>query len=242
LKGIFLEFLEIYRHFLGDFFKIIKTPIILTNGKTYGSVTGENAVKMAILHQEVSKETGHTFAIAVQSVDIYRTCQSVDIPVFAQHCDLVDFGSNTGWLLPEAIKEAGAVGTLLHHSEHRFSNFEKLKGTIHRVRSVGLLVCVCAETAEEGKEIERECSPDFIAVEPPELIGGNISVSTARPELISDTVRQVSPGNVLVGAGIKNGDDVAIAVELGAKGVLLASGVTKAQDPKKVLLDLVSKI
>ena len=45
---------------------------------------------------------------------------------------------------------------------------------------------------------------------------------------------------LLVGAGVKNGEDVRLAIELGAKGVLLASGVTKASDPKAVLLDLAS--
>ena len=43
-------------------------------------------------------------------------------------------------------------------------------------------------------------------------------------------------------AGVKNGADVAAALELGASGVLLASGVTKANDPKAVLNDLVSSI
>ena len=37
-------------------------------------------------------------------------------------------------------------------------------------------------------------------------------------------------------------EDVKIALELGAKGILLASGVTKAKDPEKVLNDLVKAI
>ena len=82
------------------------------------------------------------------------------------------------------------------------------------------------------------CSADVIAVEPPELIGGDISVSTARPELISDSVQKISKVPVLVGAGVKNGADVRIARKLGAVGVLIASGVTKANDPEAVLLDL----
>ena len=46
----------------------------------------------------------------------------------------------------------------------------------------------------------------------------------------------------LCGAGVKNGADVAKALELGTEGVLLASGVTKADDPIAVLRDLVSHI
>jgi triosephosphate isomerase len=47
---------------------------------------------------------------------------------------------------------------------------------------------------------------------------------------------------VLCGAGVKTGKDVRRALELGAKGVLLASGVVKAKDPRKALQDLVSFI
>ena len=85
--------------------------------------------------------------------------------------------------------------------------------------------------------------PDFVAVEPPELIGGDISVSKAQPELVKDSVeavKAVSPDvKVLCGAGVKNGEDVKSALELGAKGVLLASGVVKAKDAEAVMRDLI---
>ena len=48
--------------------------------------------------------------------------------------------------------------------------------------------------------------------------------------------------SVLCGAGISTGEDMAAAIELGAEGVLLASGIIKAESPKDALLDLVSKI
>ena len=81
---------------------------------------------------------------------------------------------------------------------------------------------------------------DLIAVEPPELIGGDISVSKAEPEVIERSVQMLGQNRVLVGAGVKNSDDIRIALSLGASGVLLASGVTKAPDPYAVLMDLVS--
>lgn len=217
----------------------MNTPLIMTNFKTYESATGEKAATLAKAHETIAKETGKNIVVAVQSTDIYRVSQAVDIPVFAQHCDSAGFGSKTGWITPEAAKQAGAVGTILNHSEHRFSSHEDLEEAISRAKEAGLITCVCAETAEEGKEISEKFTPDFIAVEPPELIGGNISVSTAQPELISDSVEKIST-NILVGAGVKNGEDVRIAVELGAKGVLLASGVTKAENPETVLRDLCS--
>lgn len=215
----------------------MNTPILLTNFKTYESATGDRAVALAKVHERVAHDTQKTVVVAVQATDIFRVSQAVDIPVFAQHCDAVGFGSHTGWLLPEAVKQAGASGTILNHSEHRFSSFDDLGNAIARAKSVGLMTCVCAEHPEEGARIAAHFSPDFIAVEPPELIGGDISVSTARPELISESVAQISVP-VLVGAGVKTGDDVRIALERGAKGVLLASGITKSDNPEAALRDL----
>ena len=44
---------------------------------------------------------------------------------------------------------------------------------------------------------------------------------------------------VLCGAGVKTRADVEKAMELGAAGILLASGVVKAEDPGAVLTELV---
>jgi len=220
----------------------MKLPLILTNAKTYQTAIGKAAVELAKIHEKVAQETGITFALAVQTADIFRVSSAVNIPIFAQHLDAVSYGSHTGWNLPEAIKEAGATGVILNHSEHRFSDTKELEKSVKRAKEVGLLVCICAESDEEGARIFSACEPDFIAVEPPELIGGDISISTAEPKLISDSVEKIGTGKVLVGAGVKNGEDVRIALELGAVGVLLASGVTKSNDPESVLKDLISKI
>jgi len=212
--------------------------VIITNFKTYEKATGDKAVELAKIHDEVAKETGADIRIAVQAADISRVSAAVSIPVYAQHIDPVNFGSATGHVLPEAVKMAGASGTLLNHSEHRLDR-DVLEKSVQRAREVGLDVVICAATPEEG-ETFLEFDPDLIAVEPPELIGGDISVSQAQPEIIEHAVRLIGSDKLKVGAGVKTGEDVRIAIELGARGVLLASGVTKAEDPKAVLLDLVS--
>lgn len=193
-------------------------------------------MNLARIHEEVAKETGADIRIAVQVVDLFRINQGVSIPVFGQHLDPVNFGNSTGHILPEGLKMAGAVGTLLNHSERRLTR-DILKASIQRAKEVGLSVIVCAQTPEEGASF-LEFDPDFIAVEPPELIGGDISVSTAQPEIIENAARLIGSDKLLVGAGVKNGEDVRLALKLGARGVLLASGVTKAKDPKTVLMDL----
>lgn len=214
----------------------MKLPTIIVNFKAYESAIGDNALTLALEHDRIAKETGLSFAICVQPTDVYRIVSKVSIPVFSQHVDPVTYGSHTGHILPEAVKQAGAFGTLLNHAE-RNVEFDVLETSIMRAKEVGLFTCVCANTPEAGEKI-ASFNPDLIAVEPPELIGGDVSVSRAKPTVITDAVKRIGEGKVLVGAGVKNGDDVAKARELGAAGVLLASGVTKARDPYTVLTDL----
>ena len=208
---------------------------MIVNFKTYKNATGEKAVELAKICEKVALDTGVNIIVAVQEIDIYHVSNSVSIPVFAEHVDGIEYGSHTGFILPEAVKEAGAVGTLLNHSEHRL-RIDEIEKSIRRAKEIGLEVVVCANTPAVGDALD-EFKPDVIAVEPPELIGGDISVSSSRPEIIKESVETIE-GPVLVGAGIKTGEDVRKALELGAKGVLLASGVTKASDPEKVLREL----
>lgn len=212
-------------------------PVIITNFKTYETASAEKAVRLARLHESVAEKTKTTFIVAVQALDLAAVAEAVDIPVFAQHVDPVDYGSNTGWIVPKAVKDLGASGTLLNHSEHRLE-WDVLKETVEQVKAIGLITAVCAQTPDEARRIAEELQPDYVCVEPPELIGGDISVSVADPGIIRDSVEQVGGEKLLVGAGVKNQEDVRIAREMGASGILLASGITKAEDPAAVLEDL----
>jgi triosephosphate isomerase len=150
----------------------------------------------------------------------------------------MDYGAHTGYIIPSAIKYAGATGTLINHSEHNLTfNFKEIENRINVAKEAGLEVCVCARTARVAKKIARY-KPDYIAVEPAELIGGDISISTAKPQLIKKSVDATYPVPLLVGAGVKNREDVRKGVELGAKGILVASGVVKAKDVKAAIIDL----
>ena len=218
----------------------MKFPQIITNFKVYFEGFGEDAVRMAKIHEEVAKKTGVSIGIAVSALDLKEIVGCVDIPVFVQHIDPIVCGKGTGGLLPEAVKDIGAFGTLLNHSEKRI-NRDELAHSIKRAKEVGLKQIVCAESADEGASF-LEFEPDMIAVEPPELIGGDISVSTANPEIIDRSIELVGHGKVIIGAGIKDFRDVKIAFELGVSGILVSSGVMKAKDPKAVLLNLAEGI
>lgn len=221
---------------------MIKMPVLFINFKTYKQATGKNAVKLAKDAESVSKQTKTSIVLVAQAVDIRLLAESVKLPIFAQHIDPVQYGSNTGKMLPEAVKAAGAVGTILNHAENKQSN-EFIEKALQRAKETGLAAMVCAETTERAIQIAvMKIKPDFIAVEPPELIGGDISVSTAQPELITDSVKAVkgiAPNiGVIIGAGIKNTADVSKAIELGTVGVFVASGIVKAENPQRAMLDL----
>jgi len=223
---------------------MLKVPTIVLNVKTYNEATGINAVELAKSMDTVSKETGVSMAIAVQATDIALCVKAVRIPVFAQHIDPIKPGSSTGWTLPEAIKAAGASGTLINHSEHRLQ-LADIDVCLTRAKELNLDAIICTNNIATSKAVAA-LSPPFLAVEPPELIGGDISVTTADPGIVSGTVHVVKAIDknvkILCGAGVKNGKDVRKALELGADGVLLASGVVKAKDKAFVLRDLASGI
>lgn len=214
----------------------MKLPILLVNFKLYEQGTGRAAVELAKIHQQVADELGVNIAIAVNALDLESVVNEVSIPVFVQHLDPVSFGSNTGHILPELVKEKGAFGTLLNHAENPLGDIE-LKKSIERAREVELYTVVCAQTPEDGaKMIDWE--PDLIAVEPPELIGGDISVSKSSPAIIEKAVELIGESKTLVGAGVKDCEDVQIAKALGACGVLVASGVVKVEDSYSALTGL----
>ena len=219
---------------------MLKTPVIVLNVKTYEEATGTKALKIAQLMDKISKELDASMAISVQATDIMACSEGVSIPVWAEHIDPIKPGSHTGWTLPEAIKSAGAVGTLINHSEHRLI-LADIDVCIKRAKELDLDHIVCSNNVEISKAI-AVFSPNFVAVEPPELIGGDISVTTADPDIVSDSVSAIKKIDgdvrVLCGAGVKNGKDVEKAIELGADGVLLASGIVKAKDKEAVIRDL----
>jgi len=199
--------------------------------------TGKRAIELAKVAEDVSRETGVTIIVAPQFTDIEPVSKTVDIPVFSQHMDAVKPGAHTGHVLAEAVKSAGADGSLLNHSERRI-NPPEIAESVKLCAEADLRSLVCADTTEASVGIAKMI-PDMIAIEPPELIGTGISVSKARPELITESVNEIRRLNrrvkVLCGAGVTSAEDVSKALELGSEGVLVASGIVKSKDPRIVL-------
>jgi len=211
-------------------------PIIIVNLKAYDHAIGIGAVTLAKMCSAVAKLKKARIAVAVQPTDVYRVACAVKIPVYSQHVDAVGKGAHTGWLLCESLKAACGAGSLVNHSEHRLK-FSDIKKNVEGLKRLKMTSIVCAKGPAKVKQMTK-LRPDFIAYEPPALIGGKVSVSDAKPSIIKDCVKLSGKTPLLVGAGVHNRHDVAVALELGAKGILVASGIVKNKNPKKALMDL----
>jgi len=205
-------------------------PIFVINLKTYEQ--GKDVVKLAKSIEKVDKN----IIIGVQASDIYEINKATKLKVYAQHVDAFEMGRNTGFILPEAVKVDGAVGTFLNHSEHKIKD-KNLKNTIQRCKGIKLKTMVFAKDLKEAKKIKKY-KPDYIIIEPPELVAGKKSVSKAKPELIEKISKKLK-SKFLVGAGIKTNEDVKIAMKLGASGIAVSSAITKAKNPAKKIKELI---
>jgi triosephosphate isomerase len=214
-----------------------RPPAIIVNFKTYIESTGKNAVELAKKAERVCQETGLYVGIAPQLADLSVVARAVEIPVFAQHIDPIKPGGFTGHVLAEAAKEAGAIGTLINHSERRLK-LSDIDEILKRTKEQNLMSIVCANNPATSVAVSS-LKPDMVAIEPPELIGTGIPVSKAQPDIVSGTVKLVREVNskvtILCGAGISHGEDVSAALKLGTQGVLVASGIVKAKDPYVVM-------
>ncbi len=205
---------------------------LIVNFKNYPEVMGEGSIRLAKAAAGLSWEVGIDVVVAPPTPMLHTIASTVKVPVFSQKADLGEQGKSTGATIPESIKAAGCVGSILNHSEARIP-LDVLAMTIERMKSLGLASCACAETAEEAVEIAA-LKPEFLAIEPPELIGTGRAVSRARPELITGTSEALLKvgykGSLLCGAGIVSGEDASAAIRLGTNGILVASSVVKAGD------------
>ena len=213
--------------------------LMLVNFKDYKEASSDRAVKLARICYDVGRKHKKEIWGAVQASDIFRVSRKVKIKVLAQHIDPVEAYRSTGFVEATDVKKNGAYGTLLNHSEHKL-NFNDLRKAVQMARRAKLKIIICAASPNEVKKV-KTLKPDYIAIEPPELIAGNISVSRAKPEVITKSVK-LTRIKVLCGAGIKTKEDVEKAIRLGAKGILVSSGIVLIKSPRKVLEDFAKAI
>ena len=209
--------------------------MIVVNFKTYKEATGYKAISLARICRRVSEET-KVRIVAVPQVADLRSCVETGAECWVQHVDTAEQGKKTGWITVEDVEEAGARGTLLNHAEHKLT-VELVRSIAEQTRGMAFELCLCAADEKEAVELDKLQS-NYLAYEPPELIGSrDKSVASEKPEIIEKVVKAVGV-SVLIGAGVHSGDDVRVGLKLGAKGVLLATDVVLAENPERELREL----
>lgn len=220
-------------------------PILLINFKTYKEATGKNALKLAKICDEISRKKKVKMILCVQIADINPVSRNTSIPIFAQHVDYFEQDRHTGFVLPEDIKQEGASGTLLNHSEHRIP-FEIIRKTVERCNKTNLKAVVCAATIAEVKRILK-LKPYCVMFEDPELVSTGRSITKIEPKSVKKFAEMAKRFNSksksktisLCGAGISSNEDVKIALQLGCEGVGISSAIVKAKNKKKTITELI---
>jgi len=211
--------------------------MLVTNFKTYAESSGANCEKLAKIHEKVAKE-GNDIIIAVQPADILRV-SGLGLPVFAQMAHPVEPGRNTGMISPQNIKEAGADGVMLNHSENPMKVWD-VERAVQICKKTGLKVLVFVSNLQEASDL-KGYKPDYIAYEVPELIGTGKPISSEKPDELKKFVKVLENSDIvpLCGAGISKKEDAETARELGTKGVVVASSIVKSENPEKVIRELI---
>jgi len=213
-----------------------QSKMFVINCKNYEEIAGDNILKFVKTVEKVSKKYGVKIAVAPPQHLIGVVSKS-KIPIISQHVDVSKIGSTTGFVVPELLKKSGVRGSLINHSEHRISS-KDVSLLVTKMRDLKMISIVCVKDVSEAKKYSK-LNPDYIAIEPPELIGSGKAVSKEKPDLIIKAASAIKGANnktkLLCGAGIVSGEDVSAAISLGSKGILVASGIVKAKNWKKII-------
>jgi triosephosphate isomerase (TIM) len=216
----------------------LKRPLII-NFKNYEEVFGDRAIKLADSARQVAENLQLEIVLAPPHPVLALLAKEIRIPVICQHVDDEKMGASTGFIMPEIAKSYGVVGSLINHSEHRME-MSSISRLVERLRKLDMVSIVCAQEPQEVVEISN-LEPDFIAIEPPELIGSGRAVSKENPTIITKSIEGAgSRSSIICGAGISDKDDVSKAMDLGSQGILVASGVIKAASWEKKITELAS--
>jgi|SRR3989338_1800653 len=176
--------------------------------------------------------------VAVPSLEIKEAVGSTRLEVYAQHVDYHEKGKGTGKVIPEDLITAGVKGSILNHSEHKLK-FDEIKQTVKRCNEMNFKLVICASNLTEVKKIAK-LRPYAIAFEDPKLISTGNSITEYKSVDVKKFVGLLDGTDIipLCGAGITKGEDVAAALVLGCRGILVSSAVANSQNPEGFLKEI----
>jgi triosephosphate isomerase len=218
----------------------LKAPFFEYGPKAY--MYGKELLNLAKEMDKLAEKYDVDIILDPQAVDLRMICENTKrIHVYAQHMDSIPIGRGMGTMLPEAIKETGAVGVILNHAEKKLT-LREIKESIKRADEVGLATMVCGDTLQELREIAK-LGPNIIVAEPTELIGTGRPADKAYVDECIGLIHSINPEiMVLPSAGIRCGNDCYNIVRAGADGSGSSSAIAKAKDPVKLAEEMISAV
>ena len=212
--------------------------MILINFKQYQETFGKKAIELAKIVKEVADKHKLRIVITTSALDALRVQQETGVEVWLQNVDEFSDGKHTGWISAQQAFELGIKGSLINHFEHQ-SPRGKVSQIISNKPKDFEIMC-CAKTIGQIEKWIAKSKPDYILYEPPELIGSSTDSVSSRPESIKRAVMAAGQIPLMVGAGVKNKEDVIVSLKMGAKSVGLASNFVLSNNPRQVLEDIAS--
>ena len=215
-------------------------PFFVVNPKAY--LYGKQALELAKVADEAAERAGIDVLFTVQHVDAAMIRQATKhLFVTVQHLDGIEVGRGMGYILPEALAEAGVDAVFLNHAEHQMELGALVKA-IHRAKEVGILTIVCADSLEEAQAVAM-LGPDIMVCEPTALIGTGEASGDEYKLATNQAVRAIDPTiYMLQAAGISTVDDVEATFRTGADGTGGTSGIVCAEDPAAIMREMIAKV
>ena len=147
--------------------KVIKPPFFEIGPKSY--LYGSQILDLARIADEASRRHRVQVIFTTPFPDIRMVAQATqDLIVFAPHMDPIRPGRGLADILPESVREAGADGVMLNHTEKPIT-YVTLYQTMKRVNELNMLSLIITDSVLEAKAAAL-LSPDIITAEPAELI------------------------------------------------------------------------
>ena len=218
----------------------ISEPFFEYGPKCY--MYGKTLLKMAKGLDKLAKKYDVDVVLDIPDTEIYNVAKKVKrVHVYSQHMDSIPVGRGMGRSLPEALKEAGAVGVMLNHAEHKLT-LEEIEQAIKRADEVGLATMVCADSIEEVKAIAK-LGPNILVAEPTELIGTG---KPADKEYVDEVIRVIKEINPEIkpfpSAGISKGEDCYNIIKAGSSASGCSSAIAKAKNPLALAEEMISAV
>ena len=205
----------------------IRVPYFEIGTKNY--VWGDKLLEYAIAADKAAEKYDIDVLFIVPALEVRRVAENTkNLKVFCTYMDTLRPGRGCADILPEGVKDAGAIGVMINHCEKPMS-LPQMKLTIDRARELDMLVFACADTLDEAKAI-AQLHPDIINPEPSEIIGGGKGASPMA--YVMDSIRaikEVDPSIMVEqAAGITNGQQVYDFIMAGSEAAGAASGIMNA--------------